>query len=155
MGTMSECDEILEQIVGGSSADEVRFQRHAARCSHCREQLNVEGKLRDLFQGVAPAGPSLHFNRELSRRLDVERERQRRQRRRLLVMRGYWVAAALASLFVISLVRWPEELPSMAVLLAVGTALGMALLAPLILLLSLRIGPLGLLLGTVEELRKG
>jgi predicted anti-sigma-YlaC factor YlaD len=151
---MSECDELLELTIERDPAGDARLQRHAARCSHCREQLGAERELRQLFQGIARPGPSLHFNRELRERLRAERQRQRRQGRRLFVMQGYWVAASLASVIVMMLVRWPSELPSVPVMCSLGAVFGVALLTPLILFLSLRIGPLGLILKTMEALRR-
>ena len=69
-------------------------------------------------------------------------------------MQGYWVAASVATATVIMLTRWPSELPSVTLLCSFGALLGMALLAPLILFLSLRIGPIGLILNTMDVFRR-
>ncbi len=151
---MSECDELRELIVECDPADDARLGQHAARCPHCRAQLAAERELRQLFQGIPQSGPSLHFNRELRRRLHAERERQHRHRWRLFVMQGYWVAASVASLFVMMLIRWPSELPSVPVMFSLGGVIGVALLTPLMLLRSLRISPMDLILGTMEQFRR-
>lgn len=151
---MSECDELQELTFECDPAGDTRLQRHAARCPHCREQLEGERALRQLFQGVPQPGPSLHFNRELRKRLCAERQRQHRSRWRLFVMQGYWAAASVASGLVMMLIRWPSELPSVPVLFSFGAVFGVALLTPLILFQSLRIGPLDLILGTIEQLRR-
>ena len=151
---MSECDELRDLIVECDPADDGRLQRHAARCLRCREQLETERELRRLFQGIPQSGPSLHFNRELRKRLHVERQRQRRHRWRLFVMQGYWAAASVASLFVLMLIRWPSELPPAPVMFSLGVVFVVALLTPLMLLLSLRINPLDLFLGTMEQFRR-
>jgi predicted anti-sigma-YlaC factor YlaD len=154
MGAMSECDEFRELTADRDPAEDARLQRHAARCSHCREQLETDRELRQMFQGVARPGPSLHFNRELRKRLRAERQLQRRYRWRLLVMQGYWAAASVASAFVIMLIRWPGELPSVPVMCSFGAVFGMALLTPLILFLSLRMGPMNLILNTMNAFRR-
>ncbi len=151
---MSECDEIRELTIERNPADDARIQRHAARCPHCREELEAERELRQLFQGIPQFGPSLHFNRELRKRLRAERQRQHRHRWRLFVMQGYWIAATVASVIVMMLIRWPSELPSVLVMRYVGAVLGVALVTPLLLFLRLRIGPLGLILATMEQFRR-
>jgi predicted anti-sigma-YlaC factor YlaD len=154
MDVMSECEKLLELIIGCDPVDDAHLQRHAAQCSHCREQLEAERELRHLFQGIPRPGPSLHFNRKLGKRLRAERERQRRHRWRLYAMQGYWVAASLASMIVMLLIRWPSELPSVPAMVSLGAVFGVALLAPLILFMSLRVSPLGLILGTMDEFRR-
>ncbi len=151
---MSECDRLLERIFERDLAGDIRVERHASRCARCREQLNAERELRQLFEGVARPGLSLHFSRELRERLRAERRRQRRQGWRLCVMQAYWIAASLASAVVVMLIRWPSELPSVPVLSVLGAVLGLALLTPLILFRVLSISPLGLILGTMEEFRR-
>ena len=151
---MSECDRFREMTIESDLADDVRFQRHAASCSDCREQWEAERELRQLFSGIAQPGPSLQFNRVLRQRLRVERERQQRRRRRLFVMQAYWVTASAACVIITMLVRWPSELPPAPVACLLGTALGMALLALLVLFLSLRIGPLGLIVKTMDTFRR-
>lgn len=151
---MSECPRFREMAIDRDPADDLRLQRHATGCSDCREQLETDHELRRLFQGVAQPGPSLHFNRVLRQRLRAERERLRRRRWRLFVMQGYWVAAGAACALVLTLVRWPSELPPLPVAGLFGTVLGMTLLAPLALFLSLRIGPLGLIAKTMETFRR-
>jgi len=135
-------------------ADDLRFRRHAARCPDCREQAEVERELRRLFGEIAQPGPSLQFNRELRQRLRAERERQQRHAWRLFVMQGYWAAAGVACVLVMTLIRWPSELPPAPVVCIFGAVLGTTLLAPLALFLSLRIGPLSLIVKTVEAFRR-
>ena len=151
---MSECDEFRELTTDRDPAEDARLQRHAAGCSRCREQLETDRDLRQLFQGIARPGPSLHFNRVLRKRLHTERQLQRRYRWRLFVMQGYWAAASVASAIVIMLIRWPSELPSVTVMCSFGALFGMALLTPLILLRSLRIGPINLILNTMDAFRR-
>lgn len=151
---MSECHEFRELIAEPEPAEEARLQRHTAQCSSCREQLVTDRELRQLFQGIACPGPSPHFNRVLRKRLRTERELQRRSRWRLFVMQGYWVAASVASAIVMMLIRWPSELPSVPVICSFGAVFGIALLPPLILFLSLRIGTMNLLLKTMDAFRR-
>lgn len=151
---MSECDEFRELTTDRDPAEDARLQRHAAECSSCREQLATDRDLRELFQGIARPDPSLHFNRVLRERLHAERQLQRRSRWRLLVMQGYWIAASVASAIVIMLIRWPGELPPAAVMCSFGALFGMALLATLILFRSLRIGPINLILNTMDAFRR-
>ena len=148
---MRECDRFLDLSFERDPADDAALQQHAARCPACREQMESERELRRLFHGIPRPGPSLHFNRVLRERLRAERERQRRGRWRLLVMQGYWVAASLASAAVLILIRWPgDPLPAIG---AAGAAIGMVLIPAALLLLSLRIGPVRLLIGTMRALR--
>jgi len=151
---MSECDEFRELITDRDPAEDARLQRHAARCSGCREQLATDRDLRELFQGMARPGPSLYFNWVLRERLHAERQLQRRYRWRRLVMQGYWVAASMASAIVIMLIRWPNEWPSVTVMCSFGALFGMALLTPLILFLSLRIDPINLIFTTMDVFRR-
>ena len=151
---MSECDELRDLTVEWDLAADPRLQQHAARCPHCREELEAERELRQLFQGIPQFGPSLHFNRELRKRLRAERQRQHRHRWRLFVMQGYWIAAAVASVIVMTLIRWPSELPSVPVMCSLGVVFGLALVTPLLLFLRLPIGPLGLILATMEQFRR-
>lgn len=151
---MSECDEFRELSVGRDPAEEARFQRHAARCSCCREQLAIDRELRQMFQGIPSPGPSLHFNQVLRKRLHTERQLQSRYRWRLFVMQAYWAAASVAIAIVMILIRWPSELPSIPVMCCFGVAFGMILITPLILLLNLRIGPMNLILNTMDAFRR-
>ena len=151
---MSECDELLELSIECDIADDARFQRHVAWCSRCREELGADRELRQLFQGVVRPGPSLHFNRELRKRLHAERQRQRRYGLHLVVMQGYWAAAIVASIIVMVLIRWPSELPSPIVMWTLGAVFGAALITPLMLVRRLHIGPLGLILRTMQEFRR-
>ena len=151
---MSECGAFPETAVERDPAEDARLRRHASRCPECREQLEADRELRRLFRGIAQPAPSLQFNRELRRRLRAEREGQRRRRWRLFVMQGYWAAAAATCAVVMTLTRWPSELPPAPVACLFGTVLGVTLLAPLVLLLTMRIGPLGLIVKTMEALRR-
>jgi len=150
---MRECVELREWSIEGGASDDARFRRHAAECPDCREQLETERELRDLFRGAARPAPSLHFDRVLRQRLRAERRRLNRRRWRLAVMQGYWAAASAACVLVMARIQWPSELPSMPVACLFGSVLGLALLAPLVLLRSLRIGPLDLIVKTMEAFR--
>ena len=151
---MSECDEFREPAAGRDPAEDARLQRHAAGCSRCREQLDTDRALRELFQGTGRPGPSLHFNRVLRKRLHEEGQLQHRYRWRLLVMQGYWAAASVASVIVILLTRWPGDVPSAPVLCSLGALFGTALLALLVLFRSLRMGPIDLILDTMDAFRR-
>lgn len=151
---MSECDAFREPAAEGGPVEEGRLRRHAARCPVCRDQLLADGELRRLFRGIAQPGPSLHFNRVLRERLRAERRRQRRWRWRRLVMQGYWAAASVASVIVVLSIRWPSELSSGPAGCTLGAVVGLALLTPLLLLLPLRIGPLRLVLDTMDAFRQ-
>jgi len=151
---MSECNELRELAFNRDPTDDARVWRHAARCPHCREQSEVDRELRQLFQGITAPVPSLDFNRKLRQRLRVERSRQRDYRRRLVVMQGYWIFAGLASVLVMMLTHWPNQLPSPLVLCSGGSVLVVALLTPLILFLSLGTDPLRLILGTLDGFRR-
>ena len=126
---------------------------HTTPCPRCRGQLEADRELRQLFRSIAPTGPSLYFNRVLRSRLRAERQRLRRRRWRLLLMQGYWVAASVAGVIVMTLTRWPEAMPSLQVAFTIGVTFAIALLTPLILLRSLSIGPLGLIIKTMEAFR--
>jgi predicted anti-sigma-YlaC factor YlaD len=151
---MSECDEVLALTLECDATKQVRLRRHAARCSDCREQLELDRALRQTFQGIARPGPSLHFNQALRERLRAERQGLRRRRRRLLVMQGYWVAAIAASVIVLMLIRWPKELPSVPIAISLTAVFGVTQIAPLVLFLCLRITPLSLILNTMETFRR-
>lgn len=150
---MSECDRFREMTFGRDHADDVRLRRHAAGCSDCREQSEADREIRRLFEGIAQSGPSLHFNRALRQRLRAERQRQRGERWRLFVMQAYWVAASAACVSITPFVRWPSEVPPAPTQYLLGMVLGMTLLTPLVLFLTLRIGPLGLIAKTMQALR--
>ena len=151
---MSDCERLRETAHETDLAEDLDFQRHVAGCPQCQEQLLVDSELRQLFRGIPRPAPSPHFNQVLRERLHAEEERQHRRRRRLVVMYVYWIAASVASALVLVLVRWPSELPSTPVVCSFGVVFGMALLAPLILLLSLRIAPRNLILSTVDAFRR-
>jgi len=144
---MSEHEPLCERAIERDPA-------HAERCPDCREQSEADRELRRLFQSAPRPGPALHFNRVLRSRLRAERERQRRRRWRLLVMQGYWVAASVACVIVLTLTRWPMQMPSPQVTCSIGGAFAIALLTPLTLLMSLGIGPLRLILETMEAFRR-
>jgi len=117
------------------------------------EQSIVDRELRRLFEALERPAPSFHFNRVLRERLRAEQERQRRRGRCLAVMQGYWIAACAASAIVMLLVHWPSGLGSGPIVCALGVVFGMALLPALILLRSLRIGPVRLILETTRTFR--
>lgn len=150
---MRECVELREWLIEGGAFDDARFRRHAAACPDCREQLETERELRDLFRGAARPAPSLHFDRALRQRLRAERRRLNRRRWRLFVMQGYWAAASSASLLVVARIHWPSELPSTPVAWLFASVLGLAALAPLVLVRSLRVDPLDLIAKTMEAFR--
>lgn len=151
---MSECDGFRVLATVGCPAEDARLQRHAARCCSCSEQLAADRELRQLFEGITRPGPSLDFNRALRDRIHMERQLRLRCRWRLLVMQGYWLAAGLASALVITLIRWPSGVPSVPAICSVGAVFGAALIAPLVLLLSLRTGPLRLILNTMVAFKR-
>lgn len=147
---MSECDEFSTPGRDLDAEKETRLRLHAKRCADCGEQLEVDRALRQAFQGVACPGPSLHFSRALRERIRTERRGLRRQRWRLLVMQGYWVAATASSVVVVLQVRWPEELQAGAMTSPLAAMVGLTLIAPLILSACLRITPLNLILKTMK-----
>jgi predicted anti-sigma-YlaC factor YlaD len=151
---MSDCERLRETANETNLAEDPDFQRHVASCPQCQEQLLVDSELHQLFRGIARPGPSPHFNRILRQRLEAERERQCRRRRRLVMMYVYWVAASVASVLVLVLVRWPSELLSTPAVCSFGVVFGMALLTPLILFMSLRVGPLNLIVSTINAFRR-
>lgn len=151
---MSECERFREMTIERDPAEDPRLHRHAARCADCREQLETERALRQLFREVARPAPSPHFDRTLRQRLRAEREQQRRNSWRLMVMQGYWVAASAACVVVMLLTRWPSDLPPAPVVCLAAIVLGTTLLAPLVLFLTLRIGPLGLIAETINAFRR-
>lgn len=151
---MRECDALRDGTFEGGPTDGPRFRRHAARCPDCRGQLEAEEALRDLFRATSRPGLSPRFDRVLRQRLREERERLHRRRWRLLVMQGYWAAASAACVLVVARIRWPSELPPTSVACIVGAVAGLALLAPLVLLRSLRIGPLDLIVKTMGAFRR-
>jgi hypothetical protein len=151
---MSECDEFSTPDRDLDAAKEIRLRLHADRCADCGEQLEVDRALRQAFRGVACPGPSLHFNQALRERIRIERRGSRRQRWRLLVMQGYWVAAAAASVVVVLQVRWPAELQAGAMAPLLAAMVGLTLIAPLILSACLRITPLDLILNTMKIFRR-
>ena len=151
---MDECAAFVDPVTVRELVDDRRVREHIERCSRCREQLEIDRELGELFEGIARPGPSLHSDRVLRKRLHAEGLLRRRNRLCLILMQACWVAAAGASAIVIMLVRWPRELPSMQVLSCSGAVLGFALLTPLILLRSLRMGPIKLILSTIEVFRR-
>lgn len=150
---MSECDESSAPGRDLDAEKETRLRRHAKLCADCGEQLEVDRALRQAFQGVACPGPSLHFSQALRDRIRIERRSLRRQRWRLLVMQGYWIAATAASVVLMLQVRWPEELQAGAMTSPLSAMIGLTLIAPLILSACLRITPLNLILTTMKIFR--
>jgi hypothetical protein len=151
---MSECPEFRERAMETDPAEDAQLQTHVARCPQCQEQLLIDSELRQLFQGIPRPAWSPDFHQTLRQRLRAEREGQHRRRRRLIMMCAYWISASVVSALVMILIRWPNELPSVPVMCSFGAVFGMALLTPLVLLLSLRISPVSLVLSTVTTFRR-
>ena len=104
----STCPE-FERIVGLSSVREADLlNEHVEQCTSCREQARTDRELRKLFDGTPALSLSRQFHTKLRRRLATERPA--RTRRRVLVMRIYWLAVAMISALLIVRSGGPELL---------------------------------------------
>jgi anti-sigma factor RsiW len=151
---MSDCNLFSERTIGVDTIDDDALDAHAAGCPSCRRQLIAHRELRHAFQGLAQPSLSPHFDRELRRRLETERKRDRAHRWRLLLMQGYWMAASVACLCILWLTRWPAETPSALAVGALGMIFAMVLVTLVLLLRSLRTGFLDVIFGTMSLLRR-
>lgn len=150
---MIDCRMLSELTAGVDTIDDDKLNDHAAGCPPCRQQLAAHRELRRTFQGFAQPSLSPHFNRRLSVLLNAEARRRRGYRQRLLLMRGYWMVASVASVCILLLTRWPAATPSALAVGALVTVFTVSLLTLVIVLRSLRTGLLDLILGTMHVLR--
>jgi|GEM_PF-2474881 len=126
-------------VAGATEAEKAAWQEHLARCPGCREQWAADVELRALYQDAETPRLSDRFQQSLRQRIAVDN--RIRSRRRLPIMRAYWLAAAVASVLVLTTLDLPG-------LFGTGTWIAgllvpvFCLLAPL-LLLGLRL-PTGL-----------
>ncbi|MEW6364155.1 MAG: hypothetical protein AB1714_05905 [Acidobacteriota bacterium] len=114
----------------------------------CSEQREIDSELCILSRASVQPRLSLQFSHRLRARLALEKQSQRRSRRRLLVMQIYWLVAAVASIAVVLLIRWPHTLPPATSVYLVGALLMAILISPLLLLLHHRIGLMQLVIST-------
>ncbi len=98
----------------------------------------MDSELRRLSRGLVRPGLSLGFMRALRTRLAIEKHDRRESKRRLLIMQIYWILAAVASIAVLLLVRWPDTLPPVPAAYIACVLLFAILISPLLMLLHHR-----------------
>jgi hypothetical protein len=103
---------------------------HVALCAECAELLDIHHKLTFAFQGEVRSTPSIHFNRNMKIRLLDEQAYVRRVRQRTVVLRSYWLLAALASLFTLWSIPWSSAAMSVTVVVCVGFFVGLVGIVP-------------------------
>lgn len=81
-------------ITAGDSADE-ELLRHLESCSACRAERLAHDELTEAFRGTVRPALAPHFRSQLMTRIAEERRRQRSVRRRLTLLRSYWILAAM------------------------------------------------------------
>jgi anti-sigma factor RsiW len=113
----SGCDEFkrFELVLSGTTqADRERqaFERHAAECASCRAQWFAHGALLRAGHGMEPPVLSEDFNYRLRNRLKREIPPPALSRKARLWLHGYWVFAALLSVYIIIRTDWPRPLDS-------------------------------------------
>jgi len=150
---MIECSQVQALIAANDSVDEASLLEHVEGCEDCRHQVQADRELTDLVRGYPRFDLSIHFNRNLKTRLLEEKQLQRHNKRRGLIMGGYWLASSIAIAVVMAFIQWPAQIPSLPVLSVLGLFFGVMVGIPLIFCHSMRIGPLELVYETLAQFR--
>ena len=113
----SGCDEFnrFERILNATAQadpEQRAFERHAAGCASCQAQWIAHAELvQSGHRMQAPVLPE-DFNHRLRNRLKEEIPAPAMRRNAGLWLHGYWVLAALLSLYIVVRIDWPWPLVS-------------------------------------------
>ena len=113
----SGCDEFnrFERVLSAASwagPEQRAFEQHAARCASCQAQWVAHAELLQSGPGMEmPALPE-DFNSRLHHRLKSESLAPVPQPGATRWLHGYWVVAALLSLYIVVRTDWPAPLDS-------------------------------------------
>jgi anti-sigma factor RsiW len=119
---MGESCPWTERVIEAADGHDPEVADHLGVCTECRAELSAHEELLQTFRGQVRPALSPHFNTQLMARVEKERRRQRIVRRRLMVLRLYWLAASVlcAAVFAHLAVSSPAGGPSAPVLLAIA-----------------------------------
>lgn len=97
-----ELDRFLNRLEAGEVEDDDRvWQAHRERCASCRRHWAADREMRSWFAEVPRPRLSASFNRRLEQRLELEASHPAPKTARRFVLPAYWLAACLASFFIL------------------------------------------------------
>ena len=110
----NEFDQFELALSGTTHADQERraFERHAAECASCQAQWSAHAELLRARRGMEPPLLADDFNHRLRNRLKREIPAPPLSRKASRWLHGYWVFAALLSVYIIIRTDWPSPLDS-------------------------------------------
>jgi anti-sigma factor RsiW len=88
------------------------FERHAAKCASCQAQWLAHAELLRARRGMEPPVLAEDFNYRLRSRLEREIPARPLSAKASRWLHGYWVFAALLSVYIIVRIDWPWPLDS-------------------------------------------
>lgn len=104
--------ELVLSGAGQAHRERQAFERHAAECASCRAQWVAHGALLRAGHRMEPPLPGEDFNYRLRNRLKREIPAPALSRKASLWLHGYWIFAALLSVYIIIRTDWPWPLDS-------------------------------------------
>jgi anti-sigma factor RsiW len=110
----NEFDQFELALSGTPHGNQERraFERHAAKCTSCQAQWLAHTELLRARRGMKPPVLAEDFNYRLRNRLRKDLPAPSLSRKASLWLHGYWIFAALLSVYIIVRTDWPWPLDS-------------------------------------------
>jgi hypothetical protein len=70
---------------------------------------DIDDELQRAYRSEPKFNLSIHFNRKLSARLEIEKQAQARRRRLAKIMSGYWLVATVVAIGIAFQIQIPNE----------------------------------------------
>jgi anti-sigma factor RsiW len=144
---MAERCPWTERVLGAAEPVGADVRHHLETCTDCAAERQIHDELVGAFRGIARPALGPQFHPQLMARVAEERLRKKNVRRRLAVLRVYWLAASVVCVAVLANLTWssPAAVTQTPVLFAIA-----AFVVPIaLLLMALRTNPFELILQTL------
>jgi len=145
---MAERCPWTERAINGGDELDADVRQHVEGCTDCAAELEIHDQLVAAFRGIARPALSPHFRPQLMVQVARERPRKKIARRRLAILRAYWLAASVVCAAVLANLTWTssDAMTQTPVLVAIGV-----FVVPIaLLLIAIRTNPFELILQTLS-----
>ena len=144
---MAERCPWTERVINAGDELDADVRHHVESCTGCAGELEIHDELVAAFRGIVRPAFSPHFRPQLMVRVAEERRRKKIARRRLAILRSYWLVASVVCAAVLANLTWSssDAMTQTPVLFAIGV-----FVVPIaLLLIAIRTNPFELILQTM------
>jgi hypothetical protein len=115
--------------------------------------VDIDKELQRAYRSEPKYNLSIHFNRELSARIEIEKRAQTQRIRLAKIMSGYWLVATIVAIGIAFQIQMPNQYPLVPFSIAFGMLAVFGVLVPVVFYRLFRTNPFRLPVDSVHLLR--